>query len=272
MKRQALGKGIHSLIPEATAGEKLTEVDIARIQPSPYQPRRSFDKEKLEELAASIRASGIIQPVVLAKEKNGSYSLIAGERRWRAAQLAGLHRVPAVIRDLPDEKKAEYALIENIQRQDLNPVEEALAYQTLLETFKLTQEVLAERVGKKRSTIANLLRILKLPAPVQASIEDGRITLGHAKILSALDNGESVLELAREIEQREMTVRALERRLRQPGKQRKIADPDVFLKDGEERLSKKLGTSVRIKGTPWAGDHSDSISFKRSVNCLCLTH
>lgn len=268
MKRKALGKGIQSLIPEAPPGEKLTEVDISRISPSPFQPRRHFDEEKLEELAASIRSSGIIQPVVLAREADGRYTLIAGERRWRAAQLAGLHRIPAVIRSLPEEKKAEYALIENIQRQDLNPVEEAMAYRTLLEKFKLTQEELAERLGKKRPSIANLLRILRLPESVQAGIEDGRLSLGHAKVLSALDDPEWIGQLAREVESRGLTVRALEKRLKQPKRQKPRPEPDVFLQDGEDRLSRKLGTAVKISGSDARGTITIRYHSKEQLNGL----
>ncbi len=249
MKRKALGKGIQSLIPQAPPSENLAEVDISRIKPSPYQPRRRFDPEKLEELATSIRNSGIIQPVVLARESDGNYTLIAGERRWRAAQLAEMTRIPAVFRELPEEKKAEYALIENIQRQDLNPVEEALAYRSLLERYELTQEELSVRLGKKRSSITNMLRILRLPEEVLASVEDGKISLGHAKILSGISDDENLLRMAHEIQQKGLTVRGLEARLNKIGKSKTSAKKrDIFIQDGEERLSKKLGTGVKIKG------------------------
>jgi len=249
MKRKALGKGISSLIPQVDSTEKLIEIDISRIEPSPFQPRRHFDEEKLAELAASIRNSGIIQPLVVARESDGRYTLIAGERRWRAAQLAGLTRVPAVVRDLVEEKKAEYALIENIQRQDLNPVEEAMAYLTLLEKFRLTQEQLSERLGKKRSTIANAIRILKLPEDVLGMVEDGQLSLGHAKVLTGLDDDELIRTLARQSVAKGWTVRALEKQLQAPGKQKKKPVSDVFLKDGAARLSKRLGTGVKITGT-----------------------
>ena len=254
MKRKALGKGIQSLIPQSPPSEKLAEVDISRIKPSPYQPRRHFDEEKLAELAASIQNSGIIQPVVLAKEADGSYTLIAGERRWRAAQLAKLTRIPAVFRELPEEKKAEYALIENIQRQDLNPVEEAMAYKSLLDRYHLTQEELSGRLGKKRSTITNMLRILKLPEEVLAAVEDGQVSLGHAKILSGVSDEQLMLKLAREVREKGLTVRGLESRLKKPEKTSHSGKKtDVFLQDGEERLSKKLGTAVKIKGNGTRG-------------------
>ena len=254
MKRKALGKGIQSLIPQTPPSENLAEVDISRIKPSPYQPRRRFDPEKLEELATSIRNSGIIQPVVLARDPDGNYTLIAGERRWRAAQLAEMTRIPAVFRDLPEEKKAEYALIENIQRQDLNPVEEALAYKSLLERYELTQEELSDRLGKKRSSITNLLRILRLPEEVLAAVEDGQVSLGHAKILSGISDTDRLLKAAREIREKGLTVRALEARLKKAAKPAASTKrADVFLQDGEERLSKKLGTGVKIKGDSTRG-------------------
>ncbi len=254
MKRKALGKGIQSLIPQSPASDKLAEVDISRIKPSPYQPRRRFDAEKLAELAASIRNSGIIQPVVLAREADGTFTLIAGERRWRAAQLAEMKKIPAVFRDLTEEKKAEYALIENIQRQDLNPVEEALAYKSLLERYKLTQEELSKRLGKKRSSITNMLRILKLPEEVLAAVEDGEISLGHAKILIGISDVALLLKLAADVKERGLTVRALEARLKKNGKPISSREKtDVFLRDGEERLSKKLGTGVKINGTATRG-------------------
>jgi len=254
MKRKALGKGIQSLIPQAPASDKLAEVDISRIKPSPYQPRRRFDSEKLEELAISIRNSGIIQPVVLAREPDGNYTLIAGERRWRAAQLAEMTRIPAIFRDLPEEKKAEYALIENIQRQDLNPVEEALAYKNLLERYQLTQEELSERLGKKRSSITNMLRILRLPEEVLAAVEDGQVSFGHAKILSGVSDNSLLLKLAQDIREKGLTVRALEGRLKKTTKPIVSAKKlDVFLRDGEERLSKNLGTGVKIKGSATRG-------------------
>ncbi len=269
MKRKALGKGIESLIPQSPSSDKLAEVDISRIKPSPYQPRRRFDPEKLAELAASIRNSGIIQPVVLARETDGSYTLIAGERRWRAAQLAEMTRIPAVFRDLPEEKKAEYALIENIQRQDLNPVEEALAYKSLLERYQLTQEELSGRLGKKRSSITNMLRILRLPEEVLAAVEDGQVSFGHAKILSGITDTSRLLKLAGEVVEKGLTVRALESRLKTPEKT-KVAQKksDVFLQDGEERLSKKLGTGVKIKGN--AGRGSIIIQYHSKEQLISL--
>jgi ParB family chromosome partitioning protein len=253
MKRKALGKGLGSLIPQSVdkdKKEKLVDLEISRINPSPYQPRRNFDKEKLEELAASIKSSGVIQPVVVASNGKGGYDLIAGERRWRAAGLAGLQKIPAVIRDLTEDKKAEYAIVENIQRENLNPVEEALAYKTLIEKFEITQEALAEKLGKKRTTITNLLRILVLPEKVLDYIEDGQISLGHAKVLLGFGDEQLSERLADEIVKLGLTVRALENKMKKISKSSKSKKKkDVFLPEGAEKLSNKFGTSVEIKGT-----------------------
>lgn len=251
MKRKALGKGLGSLIPQVEEKkERLVELEISRINPSPYQPRRNFDKEKLEELAISIKTSGVIQPVVVASDGKGGYDLIAGERRWRAASIAGLQKVPAVIRDLTEDKKAEYAIVENIQRENLNPVEEALAYKTLIDKFGLTQEALSEKLGKKRASIANLMRILSLPERILDYIEDGVVSVGHAKVLLSSNDSKIVNKLADEIVKFGLTVRSLENKIKkmsQPskGKYKK----DVYLPDGAEQLSHVLGTAVEIKGT-----------------------
>jgi len=251
MKRKALGKGLGSLIPQPQdKKEKLVDLEISRINPSPYQPRRNFDKEKLDELAASISSSGVIQPVVVASDGKGGYDLIAGERRWRAAALAGLHKIPAVIRELTEDKKAEYAIVENIQRENLNPVEEALAYKTLIDKFGLTQDGLSEKLGKKRASIANLMRILVLPEKILDYIEDGLVSVGHAKVLLSTGNKGAISGLADEIVKFGLTVRALENKIKKlsksPGKKTK---KDVFLPDGAIKLANRFGTAVEIKGS-----------------------
>src|ERR1700737_1731293 len=201
MSRNALGKGLSALIrepePQAPAPEVITarvpsgateiveQIDIDLIDPSPYQPRIRFREEALEELASSIRASGIIQPLLL-RGAGRRYQLVAGERRWRAAQRAGLRRVPAVVRDVPEELALELTLVENLQREDLNPVEQAGAFDRLIREFHLTQEEVAERTGKDRATIANALRLLKLERPIQEMMEDGRLTAGHGRALLAI--------------------------------------------------------------------------------------
>src|SRR5207244_2147281 len=181
MNRRGLGRGLGALLSSTPAeGEALLEVPIDAISPNPHQPRKSFDSNGLSELTASIRTSGLIQPVVVRRQGQG-YQLIAGERRWRAAKLAGLERIPALLREATDGESLELALIENLLREDLNPMDEAEAYQKLLAEFEWTQEELAQRVGRDRSSIANCLRLLKLPEPVQKDLRAGRLTMGHAR-------------------------------------------------------------------------------------------
>ncbi len=257
MKRKALGKGLKSLIPDT--GEKgeenrIVELDISFIHPSEFQPRRRFDKEKLEELAQSIKNSGLIQPIVVVKEKENSYSIVAGERRWRAAQIAGFKKIPSIVKEMDRAKRAELAIVENIQREDLNPVEEAIAYKTLIEKFGLTQEELARKVGKKRATVANILRILNLPQEVLDMIEDGLISLGHAKVLLGLRDVDVVLSLANEIVKKGLSVRALEKRISSLSSREKATQKeDVFLNDASEKLTKSLGTKVEIRGSQEKG-------------------
>ncbi len=258
MKRKALGKGLQSLIPagvkEQDFKDKIVELDISFIHPSKYQPRRKFDEEKLKELASSIKNSGLIQPIVVAEEGKNRYSLIAGERRWRAAQMAGFKKIPAIVKKMDEVKKAEFAIIENIQRENLNPVEEAYAYKTLIEKFNLTQDELAERLGKKRSSIANVLRILNLPQKVLDSIEDGSVSLGHAKVLLSLKDQALVLKLSTEVAEKGLSVRALEKRIASlnSGKDKKKKE-DIYLKDASEKLTKALGTKVSINGNQERG-------------------
>src|SRR3974377_689898 len=185
MRKKVLGRGLGALIPEAEANTpSTTEIDIDRITPNPDQPRMKLDEQKLDELATSIRANGILQPILVRPLGEG-YQLVAGERRLTAAQRAGLLKVPAVVRDIPDDRLLELALTENIQRENLNPIEEAQAYQRLIVVLALTQEELAERLGKERSTVANALRLLKLPPAVKALVAEGKLTPGHARALLA---------------------------------------------------------------------------------------
>ena len=189
MNKRGLGRGLGALLSSTPVeGESLVEIPLERIGVNPNQPRKAFDQEALAELSASIKASGIIQPVVVRRRGDG-YELIAGERRWRAARMAGLDRVPAVVRDATDAQSLELALVENLLREDLNPMEEAEAYQSLLAQFGWTQEELGERVGRKQSTIANALRILRLPEAIQEDLRAGRLTMGHARALLALPGG-----------------------------------------------------------------------------------
>jgi ParB family transcriptional regulator, chromosome partitioning protein len=248
MKKKVLGRGLEALIPEVKqADPPLNEIDIDRIVPNPSQPRLNFDEQHLEELAESIRKNGILQPVLVRPFNNG-YQLIAGERRLSAAQRAGLLKIPAVIRDVPDENLLELALIENIQREPLNPMEEANAYQRLLETTSSTQEQIAERLGKDRSTVANSLRLLKLPQPVASLVSDGKISPGHARALLASNaNPSEMSKFAASIIEKGLSVREAERWAKNQAKSPrlpKIQDPNEAAAADKLRLA--LGAKVEI--------------------------
>lgn len=219
IKRNALGRGLDSLISineiQTDGGSAINEIDVNLITPNPGQPRRTFDEETLEELAASIRELGIVQPLSLRDSGDGSYQIIAGERRWRAARLAGLHSVPAYIRTASDSEVTEMALIENIQREDLNAIEVALAFRKLIDSYDLTQERLSERLGKKRSTIANHLRLLKLPAEIQLGLRDGKLDMGHARALLSVEDPKNQLKLYNLILRDALSVRRVEELARQ---------------------------------------------------------
>lgn len=217
-KRNALGRGLDALINmdeiETSGTSSINEIELSRIQPNPDQPRREFDEESLNELAHSIREIGIVQPISLRQQANGLYQIIAGERRYRAAQKAGLTTIPAYIRTVEDEAAMEMALIENIQREDLNAIEIALSFKKLIEQYKLTQEQLSERVGKKRATIANYLRLLKLPAEVQIGLRDKTIDMGHARALLSVEDTATQLELYKAIIAEGLSVRRVEELVR----------------------------------------------------------
>ncbi len=263
-KRPALGKGLSALIPDAAPAPPagVTDVDIDRLSPNDYQPRVEMDDGRLDELAASIRANGVIQPVVVRRDGD-AYRIIAGERRWRAARRAGLSRVPVVIKDLEGDESSrkvlEMALVENIQREDLNAIDQAKAYRRLADQFGLTQDAIAGSVGKDRATVANTLRLLKLPAEVQADVASGAITMGHARALLALPADAVQLQLAREIKTRGLSVREVEALVKReleggaeaPAPARRGAAapeaPDVHTRAAEDKLKLQLGTRVRIK-------------------------
>lgn len=255
-KRSALGKGLSALIPDAPEPSGgVLELDVDRLQPSAYQPRARVDDAALEDLARSIRANGIIQPIVVQKDGTG-YRIIAGERRWRAAQRAGLTRVPVVVRNVGDgeeRKLLEMALVENIQRENLNPIEEAQAYRRLNEEFGLTQDAIATAVGKDRSTVANTMRLLRLPEEVQHEVAGGRLSGGHARALLALSDEAEQRRVGREIVARALSVReteALVKKLTAPGARPPfgVSKPgtDVHTREAEDKLKLKLGTRVRI--------------------------
>jgi ParB family chromosome partitioning protein len=257
-KKPALGRGLSALISDASAPipaqpavhiGRPVELDIDLLHPNQFQPRVHMDEERLEELAQSIRTNGVIQPIV-ARKHEGRYEIVAGERRWRAAQRAGMLRVPVFVRDVPDEKLLEVALIENLQREDLNPVEEARAYHRLSTEFKLTQEQIATAVGKDRSTITNVLRLLKLPDDVLSQLTRGNLTMGHARALLGIEDAAALRRAARDIVERKLSVRdteALVRRLTLPAPRERPTPPvDANTRAAEERLRFALGTRVRI--------------------------
>ena len=248
MKKKVLGRGLEALIPEAKLTESpLNEIDIDRIAPNPNQPRLNFDEGRLEELAASIRENGILQPVLVRPLDNG-YQLIAGERRLSAAQRAGMLKIPAVIRDVPDNRLLELALVENIQREPLNPMEEAQAYQRLMEATNGTQEQIAERLGKDRSTIANSLRLLKLPQSVARLVSEGQLTPGHARALLASNASSSEMaKIAAIIIDKGWSVREAERWAKRQAKSpqpKKIQDPNETAAADHLRII--LGAKVEI--------------------------
>ena len=247
----ALGRGLASLIPQHAAPTgSVVEVQLARVTPNPYQPRRHWDDADLADLAASIREHGVLQPILVTETIDG-YQLVAGERRVRAARLAGLERIPALVRQLADRDQLEVALVENVQRADLDPIDEASAYRQLIDEFGLTQERVAERVGKARATVANTLRLLDLHPDVQAAIADGRLTEGHGRALGGLPvDGQG--QVLRTVAGQGLSVRQTEelvRRLREP-RETKPATPkprlDAELERVEEELRQRLGTKVSL--------------------------
>ena len=266
-KRQALGKGLSALIPDAAdalaAPRASLEVDIDQLEPNRYQPRAQMDDARLQDLARSIKANGVIQPIVVRKLEGSlasrdRYQIIAGERRWRAAQLAQLTTVPVVVKDLADadrKRQLEMALVENVQREDLNPLEAASAYQRLVEEFHLTQDDIAAAVGKDRATVANYLRLLKLPDEVRANVALGALSMGHARAIVALANESDQRRLAREVVSRGLSVRETEALVkREIGKEPRLAPgspnevkKDVHTRAAEEQLRMSLGTPVEIK-------------------------
>ncbi len=250
-KRKALGRGLAALIPEpeaeATPGQApVMEAPVEQLDPNPFQPRTAIDPERLAELAASIRASGIVQPI-LVRRRGERYQIIAGERRWRAAQALGLASVPVTLREAPDGQLLELALVENVQREDLSPLEEAQAFQRLQAELGLTQEEIARRVGRDRTTIANTLRLLRLPRELRELVGRGALDAGHARALLALEATDDQLALGREAARKGLSVREVERRVarvRAPRGGRARKDPNTGA--AEERLRRALGTRVEI--------------------------
>ena len=266
-KQRGLGRGLGALLSSTSDDmstavgehEALLEIPIEQIHVNPNQPRKLFDSNALQELSQSIKASGVIQPVVV-RRVNGTYQLIAGERRWRAARQAGLERIPAVVRDVTDAESLEMALVENLLREDLNPMEEAEAYQKLLAQFGWTQEELAQRIGRDRSSIANSLRLLRLPELIQADLRGGRLTMGHALALLSLTSPADQLRLREEILAHSWSVRATEQSARAveaasgtPRRPKAVRRRSAELVAVEDALQRALMTRVRITGTERAG-------------------
>lgn len=246
--KSALGKGLGALIPEQ--GREVIEVEISRLVTGTEQPRRVFNDEKLKELAASIKEKGVIQPIVVKREGGGRFMLIAGERRYRASRIAGLTKIPAIVREAEAEDALEIALIENIQREDLNPLETALGFDKLIKRFDLKQEQVAAKVGKDRATVANYLRLLSLPEEIKRLIHEEKLTMGHAKAILSIEDREQQLEAARDIVRSGLSVRASESLSRKKataskGKSAPVPrDPDVA--SLEQKLIKHLGTKVAV--------------------------
>ena len=264
-ERKALGRGLGALIPGATPKESsekrgLAELPVADILANKYQPRKDFDEAALEELAASIKEKGILQPVVVRRAGDSKYERIAGERRLRAAKRAGLTAIPAVIKDVSDLESLELALIENIQRRDLNPIEEAESYASLVGEFNLTQEDLARRVGRERSTVANMLRLLKLPDEIQRDLAEGRLAMGHARALLSLPDAASMMQVRAEVIGKALSVRATEALVAgwkptTPKKKAAAAPPkqDVEMKRAAEDLKRRIGAKVNFRGSAKRG-------------------
>ena len=277
VKNKGLGKGLGALLgaeaeietrrnnarpaeKKADSGEILVKIRL--IEPNRSQPRKNFDPEELETLAESIRQHGVIQPLIVTKEGE-RYQIVAGERRWRAARLAGLREVPVLVREYAEQAAAEVSLIENIERKDLNPIEEALAFKKLIEDYHLTQEELSDRMSRSRTSITNSLRLLKLPEEVQTLLSEGKISQGHAKVLLGMENDEAETELARRIAAEELSVRETEEAVRlwakprKPRTQRRFKNEAAYRKTASD-LTEKLGTKVRINRK---SEHSGKIEI-----------
>lgn len=259
MSKRGLGRGLEALIPIVEKDEEnVQEIDIKKIVANEKQPRRGFDESKLEELADSMKQHGVLQPVILRKKGN-KYELVAGERRWRAAAKAGIEKIPAIVRELNDSDVMEIALIENLQREDLNPIEEAMAYKSLMDDFGLTQEELSKRVGKSRSQIANTVRLLNLDKEIQDLVYENRLTAGHARALLSIQDSKERLKLANMISKEALSVRQTEQLVkklvdeRSKAKKHKPKEINPVIIDVTERLQRTLGTRVKIKGNEKRG-------------------
>lgn len=262
LKRNALGRGLDSLISmgdiRTEGSSAISEIDVDRISPNPDQPRRTFDETTLEELAASIRELGVVQPLTLRMGDDGNYQIIAGERRWRAAQKAGLTSVPAYVRTVSDSEMTEMALIENIQREDLNAIEVALGFKKLIDTYNLTQERLSERLGKNRATIANHLRLLRLPAEIQLGLRDRKLDMGHARAILAVEDPKIQLKLYKMVIKEGLSVRAVE----ELG--RKLAEGESL--DKPTKAKSEKSEDIRLLEKDFTNYFSMPVKVARSQN------
>jgi ParB family transcriptional regulator, chromosome partitioning protein len=259
-RRTALGQGLNALLPleeakaESSPDPRVTYLPIESLLPSPYQPRRSFTEDSLAELSKSIKEMGVIQPLIVRRVLDRGYEIVAGERRWRAARMAGFSTIPAIVRDLTDSESLEIALIENIQRENLNPLDTAEAYEVLIEKFSYTHELLAQRIGKDRTSITNHLRLLKLPDPIKQDLRADKLSMGHARTLLAIEDLPTQLLLCRKTIGRKWSVRELEQivqnyRKKQQGGSLPLPEKDPDLAALENRLSRHLSTRVSIRKT-----------------------
>ncbi len=260
--KHGLGKGMLALMDENTVEEieksQIVKLPIDKIMPNRYQPRKHFDENALEELANSIKENGIIQPIIVSELGNGNYEIVAGERRWKAAKIAGLTEIPAIIRDCNEDERLEIALIENIQREDLNPIEEALAYKEILERLSITQDELSKKIGKNRVSITNTLRLLKLPEYVREKIISGELSEGHARVVLSLEEIDKMIAFTDYIIQNDLSVREAEKLAGNFSPQhknvsRETIEKDYIFKNFEEELIRSIGTKVEIKGNKKKG-------------------
>ncbi len=287
-KKSGLGRGLNSIFGSDVEqflediqnnggdapGRKEVEIPVSEIRPNPYQPRKEFDEKALNELADSIRLHGIFTPLLVRPSVQG-YELIAGERRLRAAKIAGLSTVPAISVEFTDEEMMEISLLENVQRENLNPIEEAAAYESLIKRLGYTQEQLAERVGKSREYCANMLRLLKLPLPVQEMVTEKQLTMGHVRPLLGLTDEEQMYETAQKIRNERMSVREVERYIKElgggrpaPAKKRNAPEKDPLIRDLENRMSSKLGTKVVISGKNLNIHFTDTADLNRILDLI----
>lgn len=268
--KKGLGRGINALFAdfdeEKEADEKVEELQLDEIRPNPYQPRKNFDEENLKDLSDSIRKNGVFQPIIVRKSSVMGYEIIAGERRFRASKLAGKDLIPAIVRAIDDEQMMEVAVLENLQREDLSPLEEAEAYSTLMKNLKITQSELSERLGKSRPYIANYLRLLDLPREVKAFVQDGKLSMGQARTLLALKDKDKLVELAKRTVKENYTVRQLEQIVNDMNGKKKVKKDrkkklSPYLLQSQDRLQEKFGTKVAIKANEKTGKGKIEINY-----------